>query len=81
MEEFAEFLTWMSQDNPVQDKTGLSGRYDFTVPWYDYRRYPNSEFSNPLSRVQIKDIGLTLKPGKGPAYIYTIDHIERPEPN
>lgn len=81
MEEFAEFLTLMSRDNPVQDKTGLLGRYDFTLPWYDYRRYPNSEFSNPLSRIQIKDIGLTLKPGKGPAYIFTIDHIERPDPN
>ena len=81
MEEFAEFLTRMSQDHPVQDKTGLAGRYDFTLPWYDYRHYPNSEFSNPLSRIQIKDVGLTLKPGKGPAYVFTIDHIERPDPN
>jgi uncharacterized protein (TIGR03435 family) len=81
MEEFAAFLTRSSPDYPVQDKTGLTGRYDFTLPWYDRQHYPESEFSNPLDRMPISGIGLTLKRGTGPAFILNVDHIERPDPN
>jgi len=81
MEELAALLTRSSPDYPVQDKTGLTGRYDFTLPWYDLQHYPESEFSNPLDRMPISRIGLKLKRGTGPAYIVNIDHIERPDPN
>ena len=81
MEEFAHFLTSLSPDYPVQDMTGLRGRYDFTLPWYDNEHYSDNEFSNPLDRMPLKGIGLILKPGKGPAYVVNIDHIERPDLN
>jgi uncharacterized protein (TIGR03435 family) len=81
MEELATLLARLSPDYPVQNKTGLTGRYDFTLPWYDRQHYPDSEFSNPLDRMPITSIGLKLKPGKGPAFVITIDHIERPDPN
>ena len=81
MEEFATLLTRSSPDYPVQDKTGLTGRYDFTLPWYDLQHYPDSEFSNPLDRMPISSIGLKLKRGTGTAFMVNIEHIERPDPN
>ena len=81
MEELIESLIKLTRDYPVQDKTGLTGRYDFTLPWYDPRYYSNSKISNPLDRMPISSIGLMLKPGKGPESIINIDHIEKPSPN
>ena len=81
MQELAQLLTRLNPDYPVQDKTGLRGRYDFSPPWYDYQHYPNSEIERTFDRMPIKDSGLILKKGKGPAYLITIDHIERPDSN
>jgi bla regulator protein BlaR1 len=81
MEELANLLTRLAPDYPVQDKTGLTGRYDFTLPWYDRQHYPDSEFSNSLDRMPLTGAGLMLKPGKGPAFVINIDHIERPDAN
>ncbi len=81
MDELAILLTRLNPDYPVQNKTGLKGRYDFTLPWYDRQHHPDSEFSNPLDRMPITSIGLRLKSGKGPAYVINVDHIERPDPN
>ena len=81
MKEFAALLTRLSPDYPVQDETGLAGRYDFTLPWFGYRHYPASEFSSPLDRMPLKGAGLVLKRGKGPVNIIDIEHIERPDAN
>lgn len=81
MEELASLLTRLSSDYPVQDKTGLTGRYDFTLPWYDSQNNPDNEFSNSLDRMPITGAGLMLKPGRGPAFEINIDHIERPDAN
>ena len=81
MDDFAIALMRLTKDYPVQDETGLTGRYDFTLPWYDYQQYPTSEISNPLDRMPIASIGLMLEMGKGPGFIIDIDHIERPSPN
>ena len=81
MAELAIKLTSLSQFYPVQDKTGLTGRYDFTLPWKDYSRYPQSEITNPIDRLPIAGIGLRLKQGKGPAFIFDIDQINKPDAN
>jgi uncharacterized protein (TIGR03435 family) len=81
MEEFTMLLMRLAPDYPVKDKTGLTGRYDFTLPWYDYRNYPASEIPNPLDRMPLSSIGLTLKRGTGPAFVLNIDHIEKPTQN
>jgi uncharacterized protein (TIGR03435 family) len=81
IKELASLMTRLSRDYPVQDETGLTGRYDFTLPWYDYRHYPDSEFSNPLDRMPTTGIGIVLKRGKAPAFIFDIDHIEKPDAN
>jgi uncharacterized protein (TIGR03435 family) len=47
MEDLALILTRLGKnDLPVQDKTGLSGRYDFTLTWYGYDNYPITEISD-----------------------------------
>jgi uncharacterized protein (TIGR03435 family) len=85
MEELANSLMVLNNAQmnnnspPIQDKTGLTGRYDFTLPWYDYNHYP--EISDPLDRMPITSIGLMLQRGKGPGFLINIDHIEKPSPN
>lgn len=79
MEDLARKLTSLSYTLPIQDKTGLSGRYDFTLPWYE--RDPHAMPGNELDRMPVSDAGLALKPGKGPALLLVIDHIDPLEEN
>lgn len=81
MADLAVMLTSLSQSYPVQNKTGLTKRYDFTLPWKSYSQYSESEIPDPIDRLPITGIGLTLKHGKGPAFIFDIDQINRPDAN
>lgn len=72
---------------PVQDHTGLTGRYDFAVDWIGY---PDSKLTvayrerndpDPLSRWNIEALGLHAVPIKVPINTLVIDHIERPSEN
>jgi len=81
IDDLARVLMRLTKDYPVQDKTGLSGRYDFMLPWYSPQQYPESEIGNPLDRMPMTSIGLTLERGKGPGFVIDIDHIERPSEN
>ena len=67
-----------SSDRPVFDKTGLTGRYDFTL--YRLNEHPDDP-AEEVRLYQIRDIGLGLSPGKGPGIDLIIDHIEKPTPN
>lgn len=78
MKDLAAWLSH-SSDRPVEDKTGLSGRYDFAL----YRDTGNPEVSNnqgPPS-YDIDDLGLTLKPTKALVDVLVIDHIDKPSAN
>lgn len=79
MKDLARKLNSMSFNIPVQDKTGLSGRYDFTLPLYE--RDPHAAPDGELFRMPVSDAGLALKPGKGPALLLVIDHIDPLEEN
>jgi uncharacterized protein (TIGR03435 family) len=81
MDDLAIALMRLTKDYPVQNKTGLTGRYDFTVPWYSYEQHPVSEISNPLDRMPMSSIGLVLERGHGLGLTIDIDHIERPSEN
>jgi len=71
----------------VTDKTGLSGKYDFTLQWSqeslsarpttaaDDNRYPS------LFTAVKEQLGLELKPVKGTIDTLVIDHIEKPSEN
>jgi uncharacterized protein (TIGR03435 family) len=76
----------------VLDKTGLTGRYDFTWQFNQSaapgggRGGPNPSASPDAEPASIftvlqEELGLKLDSGKGPVEIIVIDHIERPSGN
>lgn len=70
-------------DRPVLDKTGLTGRYDFTL---EFTRSPGVALDSPdadnsiFSAVQLQ-LGLKLVAAKEPTEIFVVDHAERPSAN
>lgn len=76
MQDLAWFLTIVSRGIPVHDKTGLTGRYDFT-----FREVELSPDEDHVYGWPIDHLGLRLKPGTESRPILVIDHIEKPTPN
>ena len=82
---------------PVIDKTGLTGKYDFTFPFAPEEVQsasvpsgsPNgvpapgaTDSSLPTLMIAIEEqLGLKLESGKGPAALIVIDHVEKPSGN
>jgi len=82
---------------PVLDKTGLAGKYDFTLTWGpDDNRPPaliggssndgspsvvSDSNGPPLLTALQEQLGLKLESGKGPVEVIVIDHVERPSGN
>jgi uncharacterized protein (TIGR03435 family) len=69
----------------VSDKTGLTGRYDFTLRYRDTRQSDRSpDDFNPIPPLEmaIQDqLGLKLERSKGPTRFLVVDHIEKPSAN
>jgi uncharacterized protein (TIGR03435 family) len=67
---------------PVVDKTGLTGAYDYTIEFTPAGPTvaADSDFPSLLVAVQ-EQLGLKLEPKKAPAEILVIDHAERPSAN
>ena len=83
MAEFAKDAGIVGIDRMVDDKTSLTGRYDFELV---YTRQSASAPSSPDAPPDIftalqEQIGLKLEPAKGPFEIFVIDHVERPSEN
>ena len=69
---------------PVQDATGLTGRYDIALkmPSMDSPGQGAPSNSSGLSPSEVvKELGLKLVPTKGHVEMLVIDHIERPSEN
>jgi uncharacterized protein (TIGR03435 family) len=71
---------------PVQDKTGLTGKYDFVLQKPDPVAMPSAgpqEAAEPAPTVfsTVEALGLKLESAKGSTETLVIDHIERPSPN
>jgi uncharacterized protein (TIGR03435 family) len=76
----AQRLSYMSGiDRPVVDKTGLTGKYDFTLDWSSSDE-PSSTAPSIFTALQ-EQLGLKLESAKGPVAVLVIDHIERPSEN
>jgi uncharacterized protein (TIGR03435 family) len=69
-----------SSTRPVQDKTGLTGKYDFVLHRRDEGGASASD-PDPSSPWDVEELGLTLKPAKAPTETLVIDHIEKPSEN
>jgi len=71
--------------HPVSDKTGLTGKYDFTLRYHGTRLSDRSaDDMDPLPTLDraIQDqLGLKLEPSRGPVQFLVIDHIEKPSEN
>jgi uncharacterized protein (TIGR03435 family) len=77
---------------PIIDKTGLSGRFDFTLEWVRDRRTPGGSDSpvasdpigtvppTPLEALR-EQLGLKLESAKAAIPILVIDKVERPSDN
>jgi uncharacterized protein (TIGR03435 family) len=74
----AALLSAMLRAN-VQDKTGLTDRYDFTLK-YTYQSTDPDSYPTVITAIQ-EQLGLKLESSKGPVPVLVIDHIERPTPN
>jgi bla regulator protein BlaR1 len=87
MSSFASLLSGLTKQL-VQDKTGLTGKYDFVIP--------NLAMLNATAQLQegggasdpgptifsvVGDLGLKLESTKGQVETLVIDHIERPTEN
>jgi uncharacterized protein (TIGR03435 family) len=80
-------LTWSAADRVVVDKTGLTGKYDYTLIWTPEQVTPSpradsGEAVGPSLFTALQEqLGLKLVPAKGPVKTLIIDHLERPSPN
>jgi uncharacterized protein (TIGR03435 family) len=78
-----------SVTRPVVDRTGLGGRFDFTIDVMPESRgvTPPSNSAEPepagptLLEALKEQLGLKLEPTRAPIQILIIDHIERPSEN
>jgi uncharacterized protein (TIGR03435 family) len=61
---------------PVRDKTGLNGRYDFTIT-----NLPRNPDEDAIYRYPLNRLGLQIKSGTEQRSALVIDSIEKPPPN
>jgi uncharacterized protein (TIGR03435 family) len=69
-------------NRPVVDRTALQGNFDFQLPPPpgDSPNQSEMDFTDGILE-SVKQIGLTLKPGKAPVNFLVIDDVHRPTPN
>jgi hypothetical protein len=66
-------LIKVTVDRPILDKTGLTGRYDFSI---------ELDMEHPQEIQQsLEDLGLKLNSAKEPAEVLVIDHAAKPSAN
>jgi uncharacterized protein (TIGR03435 family) len=94
MASFASLLSsWANGGRPVQDKTGLTGKYDFTLKFGKTSADEQQDESaaadprgggTPLGSLVLSglnSVGLKLDSEKGQVETLVIDHMERPSEN
>ena len=89
MAELAAVMQRAALPRPVLDKTGLTGRYDFTLEWTpDETQFGGQgpkgmvESAKPdLFAALQQQLGLKLEARKGPVDVLVVDKVERPSEN
>jgi uncharacterized protein (TIGR03435 family) len=83
----ASLLTNRNLDGPeIQDRTGLTGRYDLVVEWGAWTAGVGAAEADaadpgPTLFSAVKALGLTLVAAKGQVETLVVDHLERPSAN
>jgi uncharacterized protein (TIGR03435 family) len=84
MSEFVSTLAGPLR-TPVLDKTGLTGRYDFTVDLSSYfadtKAGEQPDITSMMTSALREQLGLSLESRKEPVEILVVDHVERPTEN
>jgi uncharacterized protein (TIGR03435 family) len=84
MADIAEALGQGVLNRPVEDQTGLAGRFNLRLTWTPDWLATATENPNPLpdffTAIQ-EQLGLKLVSTKAPVDVLVIDHIERPSAN
>ena len=86
MTEFADFLAG-PVESPIVDKTGLTGKYDFTLDFTNYlppldRPTKIDDFLGVMQAALEGELGLKLEPlKKTEIEVMVIDHVEKPSEN
>ena len=93
MSDFANLLQAVVLDRPVVDKTGITGRYDFTIRWTpDETQFsgrggqapppPAGQDPPPGLFTAIQEqLGLKLESTRAPIEVFVIDKVEPPSAN
>lgn len=91
--DFTGFLQSLVLDRPVVDRTGLPGRYDFTVTFTadesEFNGHPppmparteGTEAAPGLFEALSQQLGLKLEAQKTAVDVIAIDHVEKPSAN
>ncbi|AEU35619.1 TIGR03435 family protein [Granulicella mallensis] len=79
----ATFLTNRNMGGPeIQDRTGLTGRYDMVVEWGAWTgAADNTADLGPSMFSAVAPLGLKLELAKGQTETLILDHVERPSGN
>jgi uncharacterized protein (TIGR03435 family) len=82
----ASMLTNRNLGGPeIQDRTGLTGRYDFVVDWGAWTggmaEAGDTADPGPTMYSAVGALGLKLVPAKGQVETLMVDHMERPSAN
>ena len=86
MREFADFLSG-PVETPIVDKTGLDGKYDFTLDFTAYlpqldRQTKVDDFLGVMQAALEGELGLKLESQKKQAVeVLIVDHVEKPSEN
>jgi len=90
MRELAESMQTAVLDRPVIDRTGIEGRYDFTLDWMpdetqfaSFGRLPQTPDNGKpnIFNAYQEQLGLKLEGVRAPSDIMVIDKVEKPGEN
>ncbi len=80
MEGFAKVLTDITHKTVI-DRTNLTARYNLNLLWSPDDNINPDNPNPPLITALQEQLGLKLKPAKGPVQTLVVDHIELPTEN
>jgi uncharacterized protein (TIGR03435 family) len=87
MPQLAILLTQLARelDRPLSDKTGLPGKYNFTLNWsptiHSIASHTDADDTLSIFTALQEDLGLRLQPSTGSVEVLVIDHIDKPSDN
>lgn len=80
MPQLAKFASDAVFHRPVLDRTGLTGSFDYRSPTQLGPDQRQIDLAGAFPTL-LSELGLKVRPAKGPVESFVIDHAEKPSPN